>query len=40
VPHRIAALEALFDYIIDHDDVEWMTAKEIGNWFNKQHTNP
>jgi peptidoglycan/xylan/chitin deacetylase (PgdA/CDA1 family) len=40
VPHRIAALEALFDYIIDHDDVEWMTAKEIGDWFNKQHNNP
>ena len=37
VPHRIAALEALFDYIIDHEDVVWMTAKEIGDWFNAQH---
>ncbi len=33
VPHRIAALEALLDYVKGHDDVAWMTASEIGDWY-------
>ncbi len=33
VPHRIAALEALLDYVAGHDGVAWMTASEIGDWY-------
>ena len=36
VPHRIAALEALLDHIKTHDDVVFMTASEIGDWYNSQ----
>ena len=33
VPHRIAAFEALVDYISQNDEVAWMTASEIGDWY-------
>ena len=33
VPHRIGYLEQLFDYIGGHDEVAWMTASEIGDWY-------
>ena len=33
VPHRIAALEALLDYVGSHDGTVWMTASEIGDWY-------
>lgn len=33
VPHRIAALEALLDYVGGHNGVAWMTASEIGDWY-------
>ena len=33
VPHRIAAFEALVDYISKNDEVAWMTASEIGDWY-------
>ena len=36
VPHRIAALEALLDYVGGHDGVAWMTASEIGDWYRSQ----
>ncbi len=36
VPHRIAALEGLLDYIGGHEDVAWMTASEIGDWYRAQ----
>lgn len=36
VPHRIAAVEALLDHIKSHDDVAWMTASEIGDWYTAQ----
>ena len=36
VPHRIAALEALLDYVGGHDGVAWMTASEIGDWYRRQ----
>ena len=35
-PHRIRYLEELLDYIGDHAGVAWMTASEIGDWFNDQ----
>ena len=38
VPHRIAALEALLDYVGGHDGVAWMTASEIGDWYRSQIT--
>ncbi len=33
VPHRIGQFEALLDHIAGHDDVAWMTASEIGDWY-------
>ena len=36
VPHRIKYLEQLFDYIGKHEDVCWMTASEIGDWYRGQ----
>ena len=33
VPHRIRYLEQLLDYIDSHEDVAWMTASEIGDWY-------
>jgi len=36
VPHRIAALEALLDYVGGHDGAIWMTASEIGDWYRGQ----
>ena len=36
VPHRIAALEDLLDYVGSHDGVAWMTASEIGDWYRGQ----
>jgi peptidoglycan/xylan/chitin deacetylase (PgdA/CDA1 family) len=36
VPHRIAALEGLLDYIGGHEGVAWMTASEIGDWYRGQ----
>ena len=33
VPHRIGYLERLFDHICSYDDVAWMTASEIGDWY-------
>jgi peptidoglycan/xylan/chitin deacetylase (PgdA/CDA1 family) len=36
VPHRIRYLEELFDYISGHDGVAWMTASQIGDWYNAE----
>ena len=36
VPRRIATLEALLDYVGNHDGVAWMTASEIGDWYRGQ----
>lgn len=36
VPHRIAALEDLLDYVGGHAGVAWMTASEIGDWYRAQ----
>ena len=36
VPHRIAALEGLLDHIKGHDGVSWMTASEIGDWYQAE----
>ncbi len=33
VPHRIAALEDLLDYVNGHTGVAWMTASQIGDWY-------
>ena len=33
VPHRIAALEALLDYVGGHEGTAWMTASQIGDWY-------
>jgi peptidoglycan/xylan/chitin deacetylase (PgdA/CDA1 family) len=35
VPHRIKYLEALYDYILQHDDVALMTGAEILDVYNK-----
>lgn len=40
VPHRIGYLEKLLDYIGGHDDVVWMTASEIGDWFRAAMPTP
>ena len=39
VPHRIKYLEQLLDYVDGHDDVCWMTASEIGDWYRSQMDN-
>ena len=36
VPHRISFFEQLLDYILQHQDVEIMTGKEIYNWYTNQ----
>jgi len=36
VPHRIAALEGLLDYVGSHDGAAWMTASQIGDWYRGQ----
>ncbi len=36
VPHRIKYLEALLDYVMDHDGVALMTASEIGDWYRAE----
>ncbi len=36
VPHRIRYLEELLDHIGSYDDVAWMTATEIGNWYRAE----
>lgn len=36
VPHRITYLEQLLDYVVNHGDVAWMTASEIGDWYCEQ----
>jgi peptidoglycan/xylan/chitin deacetylase (PgdA/CDA1 family) len=36
VPHRIRYLEELLDYVSEHEDICWMTASEIGDWYRKQ----
>ena len=36
VPHRIGALEALLDHIGQHQDAVFMTASEIGDWYNSE----
>ena len=33
VPHRISFFEQLLDYILNHQDVEIMTGKDIYNWY-------
>ena len=36
VPHRISFFEQLLDYILNHQDVEIMTGRDIYNWYTKQ----
>ena len=36
VPHRISFFEQLLDYILNHQDVEIMTGKDIYNWYTAQ----
>ena len=36
VPHRINYLEALLDYVMDHDEAVFMTASEIGDWYTSE----
>lgn len=36
VPHRIKYLEALYDYILGHDDVVMWTGAEILDWYKAQ----
>ena len=36
VPHRISFFEQLLDYILNHQDVEIMTGKDIYNWYTEQ----
>lgn len=36
VPHRIKYVEALLDYVGEHDEVAWMTASEIGDWYTAE----
>ena len=36
VPHRIKYLEALLDYVQDHDQAVFMTASEIGDWYRSE----
>ena len=36
VPHRIKYLEALLDYVSSHEEVEWMTASQIGEWYGNE----
>jgi allantoinase len=36
VPHRIKYLEALLDYVQDHNQAVFMTASEIGDWYRSE----
>ena len=36
VPHRISFFEQLLDYILNHQDVEIMTGKDIYNWYTAE----
>lgn len=36
VPHRIRYLEELLDYIGGHNGVAWMTASQIGDWYQDE----
>lgn len=36
VPHRIGALEALLDHIAAADGVCWMTARQVGQWYEDE----
>ena len=36
VPHRISFFENLLDYVLENDDVEIMTGKDIYNWYTEQ----
>ncbi|MEP0944498.1 MAG: polysaccharide deacetylase family protein [Rhizobiaceae bacterium] len=36
VPHRIRYLEELFDYVGGHEEMCWMTASQIGDWYRGQ----
>lgn len=36
VPHRIGALDRLYEYIRQHDDVAFMTGEQIHDWFRAQ----
>ena len=36
VPHRIGFFEKLLDYVLEHDDVEIMTGRDIYNWYTEQ----
>ena len=36
VPHRSGALETLLDHIGQHEDAVFMTASEIGDWYNSE----
>ena len=39
VPHRIRYLEELLDYVGGHDQMCWMTASQIGDWYRAQMAN-
>jgi len=39
VPHRIRYLEALLDYVGEHEGVCWMTCNDIGDWYRAQLDN-
>ena len=36
VPHRIIFFEKLLDYILEHNDVEVMTGRDIHDWYTNQ----
>lgn len=36
VPHRIRYLEELLDYVGGHEEMCWMTASQIGDWYRGQ----
>jgi peptidoglycan/xylan/chitin deacetylase (PgdA/CDA1 family) len=40
VPHRIKYLEALYDHILDHEDVVMWTGAEILDWYRGQVAAP
>lgn len=37
-PRRIRYLEELLDDVGDHDDLAWMTASQIGDWYSSKGT--
>lgn len=36
VPHRIRYLEELLDHVGSHEDVIWMTASQLGDWYRDE----